>query len=78
MPSWLQLWDPLQQRNYFDKVTHRCKYDASKGDTEEGGGIECQNMIRFEKSDLVILRAECNSNLDGGLNEIIGRNLVRT
>lgn len=76
--SGLQLWDAVNQRNYFDEVTHRYEYDESKANTEEGGDIECQSMIRFEKKDMVILKAECNPKIDGGIYEIIGKNLVRT
>mgnify|MGYP006906277416 FL=1 len=76
--SGLQLWDVVNQRNYFDEVTHRYEYDESKAGTEEGGDIECQSMIRFEKTDMVILKAECNPKIDGGIYEIIGKNHVRT
>lgn len=76
--SGLQLWDVVNQRNYFDEVTHRYEYDESKAGKEEGGDIECQSMIRFEKTDMVILKAECNPKIDGGIYEIIGKNHVRT
>jgi hypothetical protein len=85
--SGLQIWDPRSQRNYFDEITHHYEYgvvrdeeesDEKKAEGEDNMENECQDLLRFEKGYLVVLRAGCNTHLDGGMYEVVGKNLVRT